>query len=96
MVLESLHSDRIAERNIAAVFFARARGMGDHPAVKYKDKKEPYKTLTWTEYSKLTQQIALGLMTLGLKAGEKAAIFSSTTHFWVASDLATMANGAVS
>lgn len=96
MVLESLHSDRIAERNIAAVFFARARGMGDHPAVKYKDKKEPYKTMTWTEYSKLTQQIALGLMTLGLKAGEKAAIFSSTTHFWVASDLATMANGAVS
>ena len=96
MVLNELHSDRITERNLAAVFFSRARGLGDHPAVKYKDKKEPYKTLSWKEYSKLVQEIALGLMTLGLRADEKAAIFSSTTHYWVAADLATISNGSVS
>lgn len=96
MVLNELHSDRITERNLAAVFFSRARGLGDHPAVKYKDKKEPYKTLSWKEYSKLVQEIALGLMTLGLRPDEKAAIFSSTTHFWVAADLATISNGSVS
>lgn len=96
MVLNELHSDRITERNLAAVFFSRARGLGDHPAVKYKDKKEPYRTLSWKEYSKLVQEIALGLMTLGLRADEKAAIFSSTTHYWVAADLATISNGSVS
>lgn len=96
MVLNELHSDRITERNLAAVFFSRARGLGDHPAVKYKDKKEPYKTLSWKEYSKLVQEIALGLMTLGLRPDEKAAIFSSTTHYWVAADLATISNGSVS
>ena len=96
MVLEQLHSDRITERNLAAVFFTRAKGLGEHPAVKYKDKKEPYKTMSWKDYSRLVREIALGLMTLGLKPDEKAAIFSSTTHYWVAADFATISNGAVS
>ncbi|MBN8661158.1 MAG: long-chain fatty acid--CoA ligase [Candidatus Obscuribacter phosphatis] len=96
MVLEQLHSDRITERNLAAVFYTRAKGLAEHPAIKYKDKKEPYRDMSWREFSRLVRETALGLMTLGLKPDEKAAIFSSTTHWWVAADLATISNGAVS
>lgn len=89
-------SERITDRNIAAVFYGRSRVLDHLPCVEYKEKKQSYRTLNWREFSKLVQQIALGLMTLGLKPGEKAAIFSSTTHFWVAADIATISNGAIS
>ena len=59
-------------------------------------KKQPYRQITWREFSKLVQQFSLGLMTTGLKPGEKAAIFSATCYQWVASDLATISNGAIS
>ncbi|MBA4078687.1 MAG: hypothetical protein C0508_26905, partial [Cyanobacteria bacterium PR.023] len=96
MLVDRKISDSITDRNIAAVFFARAKQLDHLNCVEYKEKKEPYRSMNWREFSKLVQQIALGLMTLGLKAGEKAAIFSSTTHFWVAADLATISNGAIS
>lgn len=96
MLVDRKISDSITDRNIAAVFFARAKQLDHLNCVEYKEKKEPYRSINWREFSKLVQQIALGLMTLGLKAGEKAAIFSSTTHYWVAADLATISNGAIS
>jgi long-chain acyl-CoA synthetase len=96
MLVDRKISDSITDRNIAAVFFARAKQLDHLNCVEYKEKKEPYRSMNWREFSKLVQQIALGLMTLGLKAGEKAAIFSSTTHYWVAADLATISNGAIS
>mgnify|MGYP000060358867 CR=1 FL=1 len=96
MLVDRKISDSITDRNIAAVFFARAKELDHLNCVEYKEKKEPYRSMNWREFSKLVQQIALGLMTIGLKAGEKAAIFSSTTHFWVAADLATISNGAIS
>lgn len=96
MLVDRKISDSITDRNIAGIFFARAQQLDHLNCVEYKEKKEPYRSMNWREFSKLVQQIALGLVTLGLKAGEKAAIFSATTHFWVAADLATISNGAVS
>ncbi len=87
---------RITDRNLAASFFSRAKKLGDLACVAYKEKKQPYRTISWREYSKLVQQFALGLMTTGLKPGDKAAIFSATCYQWVAADLATISNGAIS
>jgi len=91
-----LPQGRVTDRNLAAVFYSRAKKLGDLPCVAYKEKKQPYRQITWREFSKLVQQFSLGLMTTGLKPGEKAAIFSATCYQWVAADLATISNGAIS
>ncbi len=87
---------RITDRNLAAAFYSRAKKLGDHPCVAYKEKKQPYKSISWREFSKLVQQFSLGLMTTGLRPGDKAAIFSATCYQWVAADIATISNGAIS
>jgi long-chain acyl-CoA synthetase len=93
---EQQQLERVTDRNLAAVFYNRAKKLGDMACVAYKEKKQPYRTINWREFSKLAQQFSLGLMTTGLKPGEKAAIFSATCYQWVAADLATISNGAIS
>ncbi|MBS1992459.1 MAG: long-chain fatty acid--CoA ligase [Cyanobacteria bacterium SZAS LIN-2] len=90
------HHGRITDRNLAAVFYSRAKRLGDLPCVAYKEKKQPYRTISWREFSKMVQQLSLGLMSTGLRPNEKAAIFSATCYPWVAADLATISNGAIS
>lgn len=95
-MVSTAQEERITQRNIAAVFYARASVLGDHPAVQYREKKQPYKTLSWKEFSKYVQHVALGLMTHGLRPEDKSAIFSATAYQWVAADLAVISNGAIS
>jgi len=87
---------RITDRNLAAIFYSRAKRLADLPCVAFKEKKQPYRNISWREFSKFVQQLSLGLMSTGLRPSEKAAIFSATCYQWVASDLATISNGAIS
>lgn len=97
MLIQRSLPERVTERNLAASFYNRAKIMGDHACVMFREKKqEPYKTLNWREFSKLVQQIGLGLMTAGLKPNDTACIFAQTHYLWVAADLATISNGAIS
>ncbi len=64
----------------------------DNDAVVYVDRDF---RLTYREFSHVVDQMARGLMTLGVKKGEKVAIWASNVPHWVALQFATAKIGAV-
>jgi len=64
----------------------------DNDAVVYVDRDF---RLTYREFSHVVEQMAKGLMTLGVKKGEKVAVWASNVPHWVALQFATARIGAV-
>lgn len=54
-----------------------------------------WETVTWADYLDYTKKTALGLMSLGLKRGERVAIITGNEPEWLFSELAAHAVGAV-
>ena len=84
------------DQTLASIFFKRTAQLSAAPAVRFKEGRAPYRDLSWSEFGRLVEEMAFGLACLGVKAGSSAAIVSQTSHLWVASDLAIIANGAIS
>ena len=51
--------------------------------------------LTWKEFDELTDTVGKGLMALGVKKGEKVAVWANNVPYWVALQFATAKIGAV-
>ena len=51
---------------------------------------------TWTEFAKSVEDLARGLVALGVKPGRAVAIFSQSRAEWVECDLAILSAGAIS
>jgi len=51
--------------------------------------------LTWRQFSDLVDEVALGLMALGVKKGEKVGIWANNVPYWVVLMFATARIGAV-
>ncbi len=83
-------------QTLATIFFKRVSSLPSVEAVRFKEGRGPYRSLSWGEFGKMVREMAAGLASMGFEAGQSAAILSNTSHLWVASDLAIMANGAVS
>jgi len=64
----------------------------DQDAVVYVDRN--YR-LTWRQFDELTDELAKGLMALGIKKGEKVAVWATNVPFWVALMFATAKMGAI-
>lgn len=81
--------------SLAAKFFERAEALSGLEAVKYKENKSLYKSMTWLELSRLVREISAGLIDRGVEYGDRIAILSQTSHLWTAADLATISSGGV-
>jgi fatty-acyl-CoA synthase len=64
----------------------------DQDAVVYVDRD--YR-LTWQQFDELTDELAKGLMALGIEKGEKVAVWATNVPFWVALMFATAKMGAI-
>ncbi|WP_018124314.1 AMP-binding protein [Desulfovibrio oxyclinae] len=64
----------------------------DQEAVVYVDREF---RLTWKEFGELVDDLAKGLMALGVKKGEKVAVWANNVPYWVALQFATAKIGAV-
>jgi long-chain acyl-CoA synthetase len=82
-------------KSLATTFFDRATLLADREAVRYKENKSPYKSMTWTALAALVKEMAAGLAARGIEAGDRVAILSQTSHLWAAADLATISSGGV-
>lgn len=51
--------------------------------------------LTWAEFGALVDDLAKGLMALGIKRGEKVAVWANNVPYWVALQFATAKIGAI-
>ncbi|MBA3993363.1 MAG: long-chain fatty acid--CoA ligase [Cyanobacteria bacterium DS2.3.42] len=82
-------------KSLATTFFERAELLSDREAVRFKENKSPYKSMTWTALARLVKEMAAGLTARGVEAGDRVAILSQTSHLWAAADLATISSGGV-
>jgi len=82
--LQALTLGQILDRTVAA--------HGDRDALVYVDRD--YR-LTYSEFAGVVDQLAKGLMALGVKKGEKVAVWATNIPYWVALQFATAKIGAV-
>src|ERR1035441_6928294 len=74
-------------RSIPDLFFARVTATPDAPACLHPE-DEAWKSLSWRETASRVRELACGLLSLGLSAGDRVAIVSATRLEWVLADLA--------
>ena len=82
--LQSLTLGQILDRTVAA--------HGDCDALVYVDRDF---RLSYAEFARVVDQLAKGLMALGVKKGEKVAVWATNIPYWVTLQFATAKIGAV-
>lgn len=81
-------------RNLAEMFLSRAGNFGDRILYRFA-KNGHWQSCTWREARLRVRQIALGLASLGIKMGDRAAIFSANRVEWSLIDWADICLGAL-
>ncbi len=79
---------------IASLAATAAERFGERTAVQYKRDGE-WHTRTYAEVAAIVQEIALGLIALGLEPGERICILATTREEWTFCDLAATSAGLV-
>lgn len=82
--------------SLASMFADRVKQLGSGTAVRFKEGKSDWQSMSWTDFGRLVQEMAFGLATLGFEPRAAAAILANTSHLWTAADLAVMSAGGVS
>ncbi len=79
-------------RSVAEMFQDRVRSTPDIEAMSGRRDGGWY-SLTWAETAKRVRAVACGLLSLGLKKGERAAILATSSPDWVIADLGILSAG---
>jgi long-chain acyl-CoA synthetase len=83
-----------ATRTIADVIPRAAAAHPETPAVRYKQEGE-WHDVSYAELGEIVQEIALGLIDLGIEKGERVCILANTRPEWSYADMALTETGAV-
>ena len=76
------------------MFFSRANKYGNKCVLKAKSEGK-YRDISWAEAEGKVKDLAFGLISLGLKPGEKVGLLSENRPEWAYSDLAVLSLGCV-
>jgi long-chain acyl-CoA synthetase len=82
------------ETSMGAIFQNRAAKYGQKAMVAYK-KDGAYVDLSWNQMNEMVHKLAWYLLSLGIKKGDKVALFSENRWEWWLTDLAIISIGAV-
>jgi long-chain acyl-CoA synthetase len=83
-----------AESTIADLLPRAVASFGEHVAIRHKQ-DGAWLDVTYAELGEIVQEIALGLIDLGIQPGERVCILAGTRPEWTYADLAITAAGAV-
>ncbi len=75
--------------NLVSIFFNQVEKQGDRIALKRK-REGQYVDITWREYGQSVQALAFSLSNMGIRKGDRVAIFSYNSPEWAYIDLATI------
>jgi long-chain acyl-CoA synthetase len=76
------------------MFFRRAAEFADRPRYRA-HRNGTWSEVRWRDVEQSVREIAAGLIDLGLKPGERAAIFAGTSPSWIEADLGIQSAGGV-
>jgi long-chain acyl-CoA synthetase len=81
-------------QTIAELVPRAAAEYADHVAVRYK-RDDSWQDLSYAELAQIVQEIGLGLIDLGIEAGERVSILANTRPEWSYADLAATSAGTI-
>jgi long-chain acyl-CoA synthetase len=85
----------VEDGTILDVFERTAGRLHDRPALRRRV-GEAWETLTWADYAQAVRETSAGLVELGLRSGDRAAVLSGNRIEWHVADLGILAAGGVS
>jgi len=81
---------------IPVVFQSQAQKYGNRVCVQYKDSiDKKYRDLSWSAMNDMVHKIGWYLLSLGVKKGDRVAVFSANRPEWWIADLAILSIGAI-
>lgn len=83
-------------QSLAHLFVERIKTSNSSIALRFKEARAPYRDMSWDDLGHLVQEMAYGLISLGLEPAAKAAVMAPTSYQWVTSDLSILLAGGVS
>src|SRR5687768_13826399 len=86
-------TETTGSKTIADLLPLAAEKYGSIAAVKFKDGSS-WTTKTYAEVGEIVQRYSLGLIALGIEAGDKVAILANTRPEWTYCDFAALTAGA--
>jgi len=86
---------RTGSRTIADLLPRAAELFGGHVAVKHKDGEGGWRELTFAEVGEIAREIGLGLLDLGIAAGDRVSILCTTRPDWTYASFGITEAGAV-
>ncbi len=84
-----------AVKSIPDLLQRAARRWGPAIAMRHRKNLDRWGILTWSEVAHQTAEIAAGLVDLGLRHGERVAVFAATRAGWTLCDYGILSAGAV-
>jgi long-subunit acyl-CoA synthetase (AMP-forming) len=88
------HLDRNGRRTVARAAASAAERYGERVAIRHRDKDE-WRERTFAEVGALVDELALGLVGLGLEPGDRTCILANTRPEWTFTSLAISRAGGV-
>ncbi|MFH1114713.1 MAG: AMP-binding protein [Pseudomonadota bacterium] len=88
-------SSSLSELTLPQILAKQAERLGASRKAIRKKSLGIWEALTWKDYLDYTRRTAIGLLSLGLKRGERVGIISGNEPEWLFSELASQALGAV-
>jgi long-chain acyl-CoA synthetase len=92
---DAVPAEGVGSRTIADLLPLAARKHGSRRAVLYKDASGEWIAKTFAEVGGIVRSLSLGLIDLGVEAGDKVAILANTRPEWTYFDFAALSAGAV-
>ncbi len=84
----------VTERTVNEIFRNRMLKYGDRLAVE-KKRKGAWEQATWNQYFEHSRSAGLGLMSIGVKKGDRVSLVSENRLEWLYADMGTLGIGAV-
>lgn len=81
-------------RSLPAMFFTVAAERGERPFL-WAKRDGAYHSLSWIEAARTVNQLARGLVALGVQPGDRVALAAENRPEWALADLAIMSAGAI-
>ncbi len=94
MAQQTVMATASADATISGLFLASAKANADQKAQTWFD-GETWQSRTYAEYLDGVQHVAAGLMSLGLKAGDRVALWSKNSPKWAEVDISNLCVGFV-
>src|SRR5690242_15029025 len=92
---EAVPAKGVGSRTIADLLPLAVRKHGSRRAVLFKSDAGEWESRTFAEVGETVRSLSLGLVDLGIEAGEAVAILANTRPEWTYCDFAALSAGAV-